>query len=359
MAAELQGIRDAQRWRETLAFDALGNNLLSFASNDYLGLSAHPRVREAAIDAVTRFGTGATASRLVVGTRSVHLQLEAELAEWQQAERALVFPTGYAANIGVLSVFGTEDVTLFSDELNHASIIDGCRLAKARTVIYPHGDCEHLKFLLETTPGRKLVVSDVVFSMDGEVAPVPARASACAQHDALLVLDEAHAVLQPIAPITNCSTLRVGTLSKTLGAQGGWVSGSRAMIELLVNRARSFIFTTALSPPDTAAALAALRICRSAEGVALRSSLRRLIDLLRPRHPSPIIPIVLHTDSAALEASAQLFRQGFHVPAIRPPSVPVGTARLRVALSATHDTNQVMALRAALATLSPQAASVA
>jgi 8-amino-7-oxononanoate synthase len=350
-AEQLQGIRAAQRWRETVAFDAIEKHLISFASNDYLGLSTHPHVRAAAIDAIQRFGTGATASRLVVGTRTLHLQLEAELAEWQQTERALVFPTGYAANLGVLSVFGTADVTIFSDELNHASIIDGCRLSKARTVVFRHGDCEHLQSLMKATKGRKIVVSDVVFSMDGDVAPVEALADLCAQHDALLVLDEAHAVLQSITPITYCSVLRVGTLSKTLGAQGGWVAGPRAAIELLVNRARSFIFTTALSPPDTAAALAALRILRSNEGSALRARLKHLIDMLHPHHLSPIIPILLGADRAAIEASAQLRSRGFYVPAIRPPSVPPGTARLRVALSTTSDDHQVLQLRAALSSL--------
>src|SRR5690606_2388632 len=169
-----------------------GRLVTAYAANDYLGLSSHPQVRAAAIAAIERFGTGATASRLVVGTRSLHDELEAELAEWKHSEKALVFSSGYAANIGVLTSLGTADVTIFSDSLNHASIIDGCRLSKARSVIYPHLDMESLARQLAATPGRKIVVSETVFSMDGDVVRLREISELCRDHNALLVLDEAH-----------------------------------------------------------------------------------------------------------------------------------------------------------------------
>ncbi|HEY0939408.1 MAG TPA: 8-amino-7-oxononanoate synthase [Steroidobacter sp.] len=356
---ELSGLRAINRYRELIAFDGdgpigtvRGQRVLSFASNDYLGLACHPQVKLAAISAIERFGTGATASRLIVGTRSLHGELESQLAQWNLSERALVFSSGYLANLGVLTALGEQDVTLFSDELNHASIIDGCRLAKARTLIYRHLDLQHLRELLSQTSGRKIVVSESVFSMDGDTAPLPALAELCCDHGALLVLDEAHAALGPkLAPTPGLQVLHVGTLSKTLGALGGFVAGSSRLIELLINRARNFIFTTGLSPADTAAALAAARICQSQEGDQLRARLRSLIDMLRPGHASAIVPIILGEDAAALAASAQLRAAGIHVPAIRPPTVPKGTARLRVALSASHTEAMLDSLRGALARL--------
>lgn len=358
---ELAGLRAINRYREPIPFDGDGPTgklrdrvLTSFASNDYLGLASHPQVKLAAIAAIERFGTGAMASRLIVGTRSLHTELESQLAEWNMAERALVFSSGYSANLGVLTALGEPDVTLFSDELNHASIIDGCRLAKARTLIYRHLDLQHLQTLLRQTPGRKIVVSESVFSMDGDTAPLPALAELCIEHGALLVLDEAHAALGPKLTATrDLQVLHVGTLSKTLGALGGYVAGSSRLIELLVNRARTFIFTTGLSPADTAAALAATRICQSQEGDRLRARLRALIDMLRPGHPSAIVPIILGEDAAALAAASELRAAGIHVPAIRPPTVPQGTARLRVALSASHTETMVSNLQAALAKLHP------
>jgi 8-amino-7-oxononanoate synthase len=356
---QLTEIRRVDRWRSLVPFDAegpvgtlRGRHVIAFASNDYLGLSQHPRVRRAACAAIETFGTGSTASRLVVGTRSLHAELEAALASWKHSERALVFPTGFAANLGVLSVLGGPDVTIFSDQLNHASIIDGCRLAKATTRIYRHLDLDDLETQLREAPGRRIVVSDSVFSMDGDVAPLAQLAGLCARYDALLILDEAHAVLGPEPPRSECELLRVGTLSKTLGSLGGWVAGSRALIELFINRSRSFIFTTGLSPADAAAGLAALSILTSAEGDALRAHLRTLIDELDNAHPSPIVPVVLGEDRAALQATHELLERGLYIPAIRPPTVPRGTARLRIALSAAHTMPMVQQLRSALQSLS-------
>lgn len=356
---ELAGLRAISRYREPIPFDGdgpsgrvLDSALLSFASNDYLGLASHPKVKLAAISAIERFGTGSMASRLVVGTRSLHVELESELAAWNLSERALVFSSGYSANLGALTTLGGQDVTLFSDELNHASIIDGCRLAKARTVIYRHLDLQQLHDLLRQTPGRKIVVTESVFSMDGDTAPLSALAELCVEHGALLVIDSAHAALGPkLRPIPGLEVLHVGTLSKTLGSLGGYVAGSARLIELLINRARTFIFTTGLSPADTAAALAAVRIVQSQEGDQLRARLRSLIDMLRPGHPSAIVPVILGEDAAALAAASELRAAGIHVPAIRPPTVPKGTARLRVALSASHTETMVGRLQDALAKL--------
>ena len=355
-------VRHQGRWRRPRPFDASGpagvlldddRGVVSFASNDYLGLSSHPAVTAAAVEAIERWGTGSGASRLVTGSRPVHHTLEAELAAHGGFPRAVVFPTGFAANLGVLSTFGEADVLVCSDEYNHASIVDGARLARADVAVYPHGDLEALGALLAGAEGPALVVSDLVFSMDGDVAPVEGLARLCRRHRALLVLDEAHAVLgpDPTPALEGTDALRVGTLSKTLGALGGFVAGPAAFIELLENRARSYIFTTALTPADAAAALAALRLLHSREGRRRTDRLRQLVDRIAPGHPSPIIPVVLGDEVAALEASAALLERGLWVPAIRPPTVPAGTARLRVTLSAAHSDGDVERLRAALAEL--------
>ncbi len=354
VSAELAHIEAAGQWRVTRAFDGIvqgplnGREVINFAANDYLGLSFHPTVREAARDAIEQFGSGAGASRLVTGTRSLHARLEAELAQWKGEAKALVFPTGYAANLGVLTTFGAQGATIFSDALNHASIIDGCKLAKARTVVFPHNDLDALEAQLRATDGRKLVVTEAVFSMDGDLAPLAALAEICGRYGALLVIDEAHAVFGTGKDTIACDHLRIGTLSKTLGALGGWVAGSASVIDLLVNRARTFIFTTGLSPADTAAALAALQICRSEEGEQLRRKLRANIDAIRSGHPSPIVPIVLGSERAALDASRALLEQGIFIPAIRPPTVPRGTSRLRLTLSAAHTDEMIARLVAAL-----------
>jgi 8-amino-7-oxononanoate synthase len=363
VGAELAAVRGAGRWREprdlvptgavTGTID--GRRVVTFASNDYLGLTHHPAVVAAARAAVDRWGTGTGASRLVVGSRPLHGELEAELAAWKGSEAALLFPTGFAANLGLLATLGGNDVTILSDELNHASIVDGARLARASVRVYRHADLDHLAKLLVEVDGPALVVSDSAFSMDGDVADVAGLAELCASHDALLVLDEAHAVLGPAVDMEIDSDgvplLRMGTLSKALGSLGGFVAGPRAYVDLLCNRARPFIFTTALTPADTAAALAAVRIVRSAEGEGLVARLRRHVDRLRPGHLTPIVPVVLGDEAAALAAAARLLDQGLLVPAIRPPTVAPGTSRLRVTFSAAHTEDQVDRLLAALAAL--------
>jgi 8-amino-7-oxononanoate synthase len=349
------------RWRETKDFDAFGprgalsdgHNVVSFAANDYLGLSSHPKVLSAAHEAIDRWGTGSGASRLVSGSRPVHAQLEQALADWKSTEAALIFPTGYAANLGALSALAGPQVLICSDEHNHASIIDGCRLAHdlgARVEFFPHADAGAVRGLLGSWTGRAIVVTDAVFSMDGDHAPVRELARACADHDALLVLDEAHSVLAPHVGPLPCEALRVGTLSKTLGSLGGFVAGARVMTEMLVNRCRPFIFTTAPAPADAAAARAALEVLRSAEGAALVRRLEGYADRFsRPgTGRSPIVPIVVGAERAALEAAAALLREGLLVPAIRPPTVPPGRSRLRVTLSAAHTAEEIGRLTEAL-----------
>jgi 8-amino-7-oxononanoate synthase len=367
VAGELDAVRAADRWRQPRDVDVTSavagrlvdddrvRDMVTFASNDYLGLSHHPAVIAAAHEALDRWGAGTGASRLVVGSRPVHTALEAELAEWKGTDDAVLFPTGYAANLGVLATFGGAGAgagaTVLSDELNHASLIDGCRLAKALVRIYRHNDLDHLAKLLTDVDGPALIATDTVFSMDGDAVDLPELAGLAAAHDALLVLDEAHAVLGPDLPPTAQPLLRVGTLSKTLGSLGGFVAGPKDYIDLLRNRARTFIFTTASPPADIAAAQAALRVVRSDEGKQLQATLRRHIDRLRPGHPSPIVPVILGDEAAALAAARELADQGLLVPAIRPPTVPPGTSRLRVALSAAHTPADVDRLVAALASL--------
>ncbi|MCU0268347.1 MAG: 8-amino-7-oxononanoate synthase [Acidimicrobiales bacterium] len=371
-AEECEQVRVAGRWRAPRPFDAAGpagrlgepdgagpprapaavREVVSFASNDYLGLTRHPAVIAAAHEALDRWGAGSGAARLVVGSRPVHHELEAALAGWKKAEQAVLFPTGFAANLGLLTVVAGAGVLVLSDELNHASIIDGCRAARAMVEVVPHVDLGVLATRLRAAPGPTVVVTDSVFSMDGDVVDLPALVELCAAHGALLVLDEAHAVLGPeldrSALSPGAAVAQVGTLSKTLGSLGGFVAGPRALCELVVNRARPYIFTTATTPADAAAALAAVRIVDGVEGDELRRRLRANVEVLAPGHPSPIIPVVVGEEQAALAAAAALLERGLLVPAIRPPTVAPGTSRLRVALSAAHTPGQVAALRDAL-----------
>lgn len=360
VAQRLDRVRSEGRWRSIRTLDGLGPEftldgrpVVSYASNDYLGLAAHPAVVAAAHDAVDRWGTGSGSSRLVVGARPVHAELEDAIAAWKGTEGAVLFPTGFAANLGVLTTLADgPDVLVVSDELNHASIIDGTRLARGAVAVSRHNDVEHVAALLAAHPGPALVVTDSVFSMDGDEAPVADLVAVCRDHGALLVLDEAHAVLGPAVPADAIGeVVRVGTLSKALGALGGFAAGPRWLVDLLVNSARSFIFSTALTPPDTAAALAALDVLRSAEGEALVARLHHHVQRVREGHPSPIIPVVLGDEGVAMRASHDLLEQGLLVPAIRPPTVAPGTSRLRVALSAAHTDAQIQQLADALAAL--------
>ncbi len=362
----LRRIGDDGRWRAPRCYDARGpvgvlagaqtRPVISFASNDYLGLSGHPEVVAAAHAALDRWGAGAGASRLVTGSRPVHHLLEEALAEESGCEAAVCFPTGYSANLGVLSTLGAPGTRILSDELNHASIVDGCRLSKAEVAVYRHRDPEHVAALLDGSRTPTMVVTDTVFSMDGDIAPLAELAAICRRTGSLLVLDEAHAVLGP-APgpevFEGVTVVRVGTLSKTLGSLGGVVAGPRNVVDLLVNTARPYIFTTAPTPAAAAAALAALEVLRSAEGSALLEQLAHYVERVAPGHSTPIIPVILGAESRAVAASAALLEMGLWVPAIRPPTVAPGTSRLRITLSAAHSDAQVTQLVDALAELDP------
>ena len=292
-------------------------------------------------------GVGAGAARLIVGSRPVHSELEAELASWKGAERALLFPTGFAANLAVLATFGPEAL-ICSDQLNHASIIDGCRLARARAAVYPTAI---------STPScaaarrpRALVVSETVFSMDGDLAPVEELVT-CAGHGALLVIDEAHAVLGPHPELAGVEALRGHSVEdarcpRRVRRRAGAADRAPAQPRPLVHLHHRY------APGVAAAALAALRIVRSAEGEALRERLRGHIERLAPGHPSAILPVIIGEAEGALAASATLL-ENFLVPAIRPPTVPPGSSRLRVTVSAAHTDDQVAGLAAALAEIAP------
>ncbi len=350
----LETIRSQGRWRQIRTLESAaprttitssGREVVSFAGNDYLGLTHHPAVLAAAHRAIDAYGTGSGAARLIVGGRPVHDDLEAALARWKEREAALIFSTGYQANVGLIGALATSapDLVVHSDELNHASIIDGIRLSRAETSVYPHLDLGALEASLIAHAGRpQLVVSDDVFSMDGDAVDAAALDTLCRAHGALLVLDVAHSVLRTAPPPT---AVVVGTLSKALGALGGFVAGPRRVIDLCRNTARSFIFTTAPTPADAAAALEALSVVQSAEGEERIATLRHHVELLAPNHGSPIVPIELGSEERAVAASEELLEEGFLVPAIRPPTVAPGSCRLRIALSAAHDAGDVTRLR--------------
>ena len=338
-----------------------GRELLNFSSNDYLGLAANELVRQAAQAALALHGVGAGASRLVVGDTPAHQSLERALAKFEGTERALLFNSGYAANVGALtSLFGVGDV-VFSDELNHASLIDGCRLSRAKVVVYPHRDVEALEALVRATPGRRrAIVTDTVFSMDGDRAPVRGLRELADRHELALLVDEAHAtgVLGPggrgLCALEGVTPdVHVGTLSKAIGAFGGFVCGSQALCELLLNRARPLIFSTALPAAICAAAERALELISDGGLQArLAGHVSAFATALGARPDSAIFPVVVGAATRALELSASLRERGFLVKAIRPPTV--ATSRLRIALSAAHSRDEVMALASCLSPIAPQ-----
>lgn len=355
-----------RRLRPVEAVDAVtvrwqGRPLKLFSSNDYLGLSAHPEVREAAARAAAEVGMGPRGAALVCGHTAEHEALERGLARLKSTESALLFPTGFQANLAVLAALGGPDVTVFSDRLNHASIIDGCRLARpASVVVYDHCDAADLgRKLALCDTARKVVVTDSVFSMEGDAAPLAEICDRVEEHDATLVIDEAHATLvrgpgggglAAEIGVSERVHFQVGTLSKAFGAQGGFVATDSRRRRWLLNVARPFIFSTALPVPVVVAALAALDVATRDDSLRLRLAEhgRRLAGALGGMGRSPIFPIVVGDNAAALQASERLLAAGFHVPAIRPPTVPPGTARLRIALSAAHDPADIDALAAAV-----------
>ena len=332
-----------------------GRDVVLLGSNNYLGLSTHPKVIAAAVEATRAFGTGASGSRLISGNSERYTSLETNLAEVKGTEAALVFSSGYAANTSVIPVLAGEGDLILSDALNHASIIDGCRLSRATKEVYRHCDMEHLRSLLSESHAfqRRLVVTDGVFSMDGDIAPLPDICNLAAAHDAMVLVDDAHGfgVLGENGSGTLAhfglggeNIIQMGTLSKAVGALGGYIAGSHALIEVLVNRARGFIFTTGLPPATVAAADAALDVMRSEPQLRQRlfSHAKRLktvlIDLGYTLLPSEtqILPVVFGSPQRATNVAEALLTAGVFAPAIRPPAVPTGTSRLRLTVMATH-----------------------
>ena len=330
-----------------------GRDVVVMSSNDYLDLANDPAVVSAATNAARQWGAGSGGSRLTTGTQPPHVSLEEHLAKFKGTESALVFPTGYMANVGVMSALARKGDVILSDELNHASIIDGCRLSGADVVIYAHNDLSDLERRLSSCRGyrRRVAVSDAVFSMDGDMLDLPRFIDICRRHDAFSVIDEAHATGvvgatgRGLSEHFNCPhpDVIVGTLSKALGSTGGFVCASRMMVDHFINAARSFIFSTASGAPAMAAADAALSVLESQPWrvAALRENVRFFIsELVRhgidARTDSAIVPIRIGDERLALQASAELLERGFLIPAIRYPTVKRGEARLRVALMSAH-----------------------
>jgi 8-amino-7-oxononanoate synthase len=342
--------------------------LLNFGSNDYLGLAADPRLAAAAAQAAEREGWGAGASPLITGHSTSHRLLERRLAEFLGTEAALVFPSGFAANSGTIAALvGRGDVVL-ADQKNHASLIDGCRLSRAEVQIYPHRDMSRLAELLRESKSfrRRLIVTDTLFSMDGDVAPLADIVELAGQHDAMLLIDEAHAtgvfgrsgrgVAEQLG-VEAAPLIRIGTLSKALGSSGGFVAGSRSLVEWLLNRARPYVFSTAHPPAVAAAAVAALDVVRDepqrrvdllARAANLRQSLAERGLPVSPDAAGQIIPIIIGNPTATMRWAAELRKRGLFVPGIRPPTVPEGESLLRISLSYRHTPEMLEQLLAAL-----------
>jgi 8-amino-7-oxononanoate synthase len=335
-----------------------GRRLVSFSCNDYLGLSRHPKVEEAAIAAIRAYGTGAGASRLVTGNHPLFAELEARLAGLKGAAAALVFGSGYLANLGIIPALAGDADLILVDELAHACIFAGSRLSPAEVRSFGHNDVEHARAILAKERARfrhVLLVTEGVFSMDGDVAPVAALAALCAATDTWLMTDDAHGLGVLAAGRGSTFTagdkagvpLQMGTLSKALGSYGGYLCASRPVIDLMTSRARTLLYSTGLPPANAAAAIAALDVI-AADPALTQRPLGKARDFTRrlglPEAQSPIVPLVLGSAEAALNASKMLEDEGFLVIAIRPPTVPAGTARLRFAFCAKHDEEDVARL---------------
>jgi 8-amino-7-oxononanoate synthase len=344
-----------------------GRELANFSSNDYLGLANHPRLREAAHRAIDEFGVGSGASPLVSGHLRVHARAEQRFAEFCGLPRALLFGSGYAANLGILGAFGGRDAAIFSDELNHACLIDGARLSRGEVHRYGHCDMEALgAALAESKAAVRIVATDAVFSMDGDIAPVPRLLELCDRHDAWLVLDDAHGMgvigatgrgtLEHFA-IRSPRVIYMATLGKALGGYGAFVAADPGVIEWLVQRARTYIYSTGLPPMAPAVAIAALdlidaepsRVMELRSNIAAFATALERAGLKPTPSPTAIQPIVVGSAERALDAAASLHERGYLVPAIRPPTVPEGTSRLRVSLSAAHPRDEIDGLAVALA----------
>jgi 8-amino-7-oxononanoate synthase len=361
-SATLDELRRAGLYRELRVIDSAqgprvrleGRDVLLLCSNDYLGLANHPRLRRAAADAAERWGVGAGASRLVSGNMSPHRELEERLAAFKGYPRSVLFGSGYLANVGVIAALAGPGEVILSDALNHASIIDGCRQARAETIVYEHADLDALEHRLRSAGGRAvLIVTDAVFSMDGDRAPLRGIVELAGRYGARVMVDEAHATgvvgpggrgLVAELGLEGAVDLVIGTLSKALGSYGAFACCAPELADLLINRARTLIYSTALPPPAVAAALTSLALLQDepdivprlwANARVLRTELSALGFVIRPGD-MPIVPILVGTPEVAVEISEQALRAGVFAQAIRPPTVPLGTSRLRLVATAGH-----------------------
>jgi 8-amino-7-oxononanoate synthase len=340
--------------------------LINFSSNDYLGLSQHPALVQAATETLKNYGTGSTASRLVCGSLDLFHELEKTIARLKKTEAALTFANGYATAMGTIPALVRKGDTIILDKLSHACLIDAAKLSGATLRVFPHNDLSKLERLLTTASGRTLIVTESVFSMDGDLAPLAEIVSLKERFGAFLLLDEAHAIgiLGPTGQglaeelgLQDRIDFQMGTFGKALGSAGGYLAASREWIDLLINKARSFIYSTAPPPSQAAASLAALNLLQTEEGQAIRAKLKKNISTFKVGRsilgtPSPIVPHIIGNNEAALAASKKLLDAGFLVTAIRFPTVPRGTARLRITLSAAHSSEQIEKLSVALTLLS-------
>lgn len=353
-----------------------GKPVLLLCSNNYLGLADHPRVREAAAEAAMRYGAGSGASRLVSGNMTIHRRLEDELAEFKRSEACLLFGSGYLANAGVVGALAREGDVVFSDALNHASIVDGCRLARAETFVYDHCDTDQLEWGLRQAEGRgSLIVTDGVFSMDGDVAPLERIVELGQRYDARVMVDDAHGTgavgpdgrgAVAAAGLEHEIDVLVGTLGKALGSYGAFVCCDTAMSKYLINAARTLIFSTALPPPAVAAAMAALALLREQprrveklqQGAAVLRDALADEGLDVPDGATQIVPLMVGDAGATVEASERALERGVFAQAIRPPTVPAGTSRLRLAVMASHTKSELREAARTLAACVPAQASV-
>lgn len=331
---------------------------LMMASNNYLGLTFDSRVIEGAIKGARQYGTGSGGSRLVSGTFPLFTELEKELAKFKNTEKALVFNTGYMANVGTISAIADKNTIIFSDALNHASIIDGCRLSRGAVKAYSHCDVDELKYLFKQTDRnvRKLIVTDGVFSMDGDIAPLDKLYELSRDYNALLMVDDAHATgtignghgTAAYFGLEKKVDIQLGTLSKSLGSVGGYVAANSTIIDYLVNTSRSFIFSTALSPADIGASLAALQVLETDGSVLrrLQENVNYMTDQLismgiDATNETPIFPILIGRNEDTLAVSDYLYEAGIIGTAIRPPTVPIGESRIRLTVTAAHNREQI------------------
>lgn len=366
-AEKLEKIKEKKLYRELLYIETAqspkvkieGRPFILLGSNNYLGLCDDYRLKDAAIDAISKYGVGSGGSRLTTGSYGIHRELEEKIAIFKGTEASLVFNTGYMANVGIISALCDRNWTIFCDKLNHASIIDGCRLSGAQLIRYKHCDMDDLlNKINKYKKNNNLIVTDGVFSMDGDIAPLPHIVKIAKEHNMMTMVDDAHATgilgkngsgTASYFNLDNQIDIMMGTLSKSFASEGGYAAGSSHLINYLKNSARSFIYSTALSPAAIAVSIKALEIIQKDE--ERRSNLLNISNWFQNeleaaefnviKTQTPIIPIMIGSADKAVQFSKSLLEEGIYIPAIRPPSVPEGTSRLRVSLMATHTTQDL------------------